>query len=426
MKYTKETLIEKLNFIHNGLYDYSLVEYKNTKEKIIIICPIHGQFEQNVNKHLQGQGCKRCGYNRLKSNSFDFISKSKIIHSNLYDYSLVEYSSSHKKVKIICTIHGIFEQSPNSHLNGQGCKRCVIENNSLNLEKFLLKAKNIHDDFYNYSLVKDIINNKQKIKIICPIHDIFEQNVSNHLSGYGCRECSNDKYRNNDYIEKSKIKFNNKYDYSLVKYLNNRSKVQIICPEHGIFEQTLKSHFKQDGCPYCSGKKMNTDLFIEKSKSKHNNKYDYSKVIYKNAFSKIQIICPEHGKFEQTASVHLNGSGCPVCRSSKGEREIIKILEQYRISYIHQKKFDDCKNITNLIFDFYIPDINLCIEYNGIQHYKPINHFGGVQGLKNTKMRDNIKKEYCKSNQINYKVISYRDNIKNKIDKILNEKRKNN
>jgi hypothetical protein len=426
MRYNKETLIEKLNFVHNNSYDYSLVDFKTTKDKIIIICPIHGQFEQNVSNHINGQGCKKCGYNRLKSNSFDFIDKSKIIHNNFYDYSLVEYVNSYTKVKIICPIHGVFEQKPNSHLNGQTCKKCIIDNHSLNLEKFLLKAKDVHGNFYNYSFVKDILNNKQKIKIICPEHGDFEQTISNHLSGYGCRECSNDKYRNNDYIEKAKIKFSNKYDYSLVKYLNNKSKVQIICPEHDIFEQSLKSHLKQDGCPYCSGKKMNTDLFIEKSNTKHNNKYDYSKVIYKDAFSKVQIICPKHGDFEQTASVHLSGSGCPVCKSSKGEREIIKLLEQYKLLYIHQKKFDDCKNVTNLIFDFYIPDINLCIEYNGMQHYKPIKHFGGSEGLKITKKRDNIKKEYCKSKKINYKVISYKDNIENKIDEILNEERKDN
>lgn len=102
-----------------------------------------------------------------------------------------------------------------------------------------------------------------------------------------------------DYLNKCKIKFNNKYDYSLIKnYINNNNKVSIICLEHGIFKQSLKSHLKNDGCPYCSGKKMNTHFFIEKANKVHNNKYDYYLVDYKGAFKKVKIICPIHGIFE--------------------------------------------------------------------------------------------------------------------------------
>jgi len=260
------------------------------------------------------------------------------------------------------------------------------------------------------------------IIIICPDHGEFQQKISNHLNGNGCNECSKIKLRNNNYIDKCNSKFNNKYDYSLVKYINNKQKCEIICPEHGIFKQTLKDHLRYDGCPYCSGKKMNTELFIKKCNLKHNNFYDYSNVIYRSAFSKIEIICPEHGKFEQMTSIHIFGSGCPICKSSKGEREIIKLLKESGLVYIHQKKFDDCINITNLVFDFYIPERNLCIEYNGIQHYKPIKYFGGNDGLKITKKRDNIKNKYCENNKITFKVIKYNENIKNKIDEILNGK----
>jgi very-short-patch-repair endonuclease len=422
MRYTKETLINKLNIIHNSKYDYSLVIFNTVKDKIKIICQEHGIFEQGVMKHLNKSGCKECGYNSNKLTLKSFIDRCSIIHNNFYDYSLVDYKKSNIKVKIICPEHGIFEQQPSSHLKGQTCKKCVINKFSLKIEDFIKRSNITHGNKYDYSLsviINGVIDN---IKIICPEHGEFQQNVSNHLNGNGCKECSKIKLRNNNYIDKCNNKFNNKYDYSLVDYINNKQKCEIICHEHGIFKQTLKDHLKYDGCPYCSGKKMNTELFIKKCTLKHNNFYDYSNLIYRSAFSKIEIICPNHGIFEQMASIHIFGSGCPVCKSSKGEKEIIKLLKEAELVYIHQKKFDDCVNITNLVFDFYIPDRNLCIEYNGIQHYKSIKYFGGNNGLKIRKKRDNIKKKYCENNKISFKIIKYNEDIKNKINEILNGK----
>jgi len=355
-----------------------------------------------------------------KGTTETFIEKANIIHNFEYDYSLVNYVNSYTKVKIICSIHGVFEQRSSSHLRGQKCIKCVNDNQTNDTQFFIEKANSVHNFKYNYSKSK-YINNKTIIKIICPIHDIFEQKPSNHLSGSGCIKCRNDNYRNIDYINKCNLKFENKFDYSLVNYVNNNTKVKIICPTHGVFEQTLKDHFNSNGCPYCSGKKMNTDLFIEKSNKKHNNYYKYSLSEYKGAFKKIKIICPIHGIFEQVSSVHLFGSGCPICKSSKGEKNIISLLNDKNIKFIHQHKFNNCKYINDLIFDFYLPEKNMCIEYNGIQHYKPIDYFGGEHCFNKNKKRDNIKKKYCKNNNIKLKIITYRDNIDKKINHILNE-----
>ena len=349
-----------------------------------------------------------------------FIKKANKIHNFEFDYSLVEYKNSYTKIKIICHNHGIFEQQPASHLRGQKCLKCVNEKQTLNNFSFIEKAKTIHGDKYDYSLV-DYKLNKIKIKIICPIHGEFEQKPSNHLFGNGCLMCSNDDRKNTNYIDKCKIKFSNKYDYSLVNYKNNRLKVNIICPTHGNFEQTLKDHLNGDGCPYCSGKKMNTELFIKNSIIKHNNFFDYSLVEYKGCFKKIKIICPIHGIFEQKPSIHLFGSGCPICKASKGEKEIISFLNENRIFFIHQKKFEDCKNINELIFDFFIPYKNLCIEFNGIQHYKIFEYFGGEKAFELNKKRDGIKKEYCKNKKIKFRIVTYKDNIKEKLIKIFNE-----
>jgi hypothetical protein len=349
-----------------------------------------------------------------------FIKKAQKVHGDRYDYSLVDYRNNYTKIKIICKKHGVFEQKPNSHLNGQNCLKCVNENQTCSTEDFIKKAQKVHADRYDYSLV-NYINNNTNVKIICKKHGVFEQRPTNHLTGNGCVKCARENRRNKNYIERCKNKFKNKYNYSLVDYKNNKKKESIICPIHGVFKQSMKDHLKSTGCPYCAEKRMNTKFFIIKSNKKHNNYYNYSLVKYKGAFKKVKIICPHHGIFEQVASTHLYGSGCPICKSSKGEKEIISYLEEKHIKYIHQKEFDGCYFKCKLAFDFYLPDYNICIEYNGVQHYEPCEYFGGIEAFKFIKERDKIKKNYCIKNKIKFRTISYKNNIYKKLEKILNE-----
>jgi hypothetical protein len=132
MKTTRLTLndfIEKSKLVHGDKYDYSLVEYKNNKQKIKIICPEHGEFEQTPKNHMNGKHCKKCGSAntglKKRANINNFIETANLIHENKYDYSLVEYQSAIKKIKIICPVHGIFEQQPSAHVSQkQGCPSC--------------------------------------------------------------------------------------------------------------------------------------------------------------------------------------------------------------------------------------------------------------------------------------------------------------
>lgn len=419
MRYDNKTFSEKSNEIHNNKYDYSLVEYVNSKTKVKIICKEHGVFEQIPSGHLSGKGCIGCGYDSNKISGGSFIKRSNSVHNFEFDYSLVDYINSYTKVKIICKKHGVFEQTPNAHINGQKCKKCVIDNNTLTNSEFISKSNKVHKGKYDYSLV-EYISNISDVIIVCPEHGEFKQRPSNHLSGSGCRKCHVESVHNDNYLEKCNDKFNHKYDYSLVgEYINNKSKVVIICPEHGEFKQSFKQHLKSSGCPYCSGKRTNTKFYIKRSNEVHNNKYDYSLVEYVHAHKKVTIICSDHGEFEQLAYIHVGGSGCPTCKSSKGEREISILLDGLGIKYDFQKKFEGCEYKSDLLFDFYIEELNLCLEYNGIQHYKPIDYFGGVDGFDLSKKRDEIKKEYCKSHKINLGIITYRDDIKQKLLKII-------
>jgi len=345
-----------------------------------------------------------------------FIEKSINIHGDRYDYSSVEYINSSMKVKIICSEHGVFLISPKHHLYGRGCQICT-KNIKTKEKNFIKKSKIIHDNKYDYSLV-EYYNNKKKVKIICPEHGIFEQIACNHMNGAGCSKCSgNYKSNTEEFIIKSKEIHGDKYDYSLVEYKNWLDNVKIICPEHGIFEQIPNNHLRGKGCIYCAGNyKSNTEEFIEKSINIHGDKYDYSLVEYENCGTKVKIICNKHGEFLQKPDNHLGGSGCPTCRESKGEIKISNILDDYKIKYERQQKFKGCINIKKLSFDFYLPEYNICIEYDGRQHYEPINEWGGEKEFKNIKIRDNIKTVYCKENDIKLIRISYKENIEDKLE----------
>jgi len=186
----KEKFIEKSIKIHGNKFDYSSVNYINNKTKIKIYCKkCNNYFEQKPYHHYNGCGCQICAKNK-KSNSDEFIIKSKEIHGNKFDYSLVEYKNMHTKVKIICKIHGIIEQLTMNHLK-KGCDLCRKSKKS-NTTEFISKAKNTHLGKYDYSLV-EYINSDKKVKIICNNHNyIFEQTPNNHLNKkHGCPLCGN-------------------------------------------------------------------------------------------------------------------------------------------------------------------------------------------------------------------------------------------
>ena len=282
----------------------------------------------------------------------------------------------------------------------------------LTTEEFIEKSKKVHGDRYDYSLV-EYKNNNTKVKIICSKHGVFEQTLKNHLNS-NCPKCSNNniKLTKKDFIKKSREIHGNKYDYSLVEYKNNHTKVKIICPKHGFFEQIPYSHLNGFSCKKCSGFNiLTTKDFIKKAIEVHGNKYDYSLVEYENSKRKVKIVCPIHGVFEQNTTHHLRGVGCPICNSSKGEIEIMKLLISYSIKYEKQKTYHNCKNIKLLPFDFYLPEYNMCIEYDGRQHYESIKYFGGEKRLKKQKQIDSIKNEYCKNNNIRLIRIKYDEDI---------------
>ena len=291
--------------------------------------------------------------------------------------------------------------------------------NKLTNIEFIERARNIHGEKYDYSLV-EYIGSKTKIKIICPIHGEFLQLPYSHYNGFGCSKCTNKYSDNKNFIEKAKLIHNNKYDYSLVDYKNSKFNVKIICPIHGIFEQRPNDHLNKRKCPKCSNKyKPTTEEFIINAKKIHENKYDYSLVNYLCNRKKIKIICPIHGIFEQTPNDHLHGIGCSVCKQSKGENKVEKFLLSNNLNFIREKTFDNCKYKQKLQFDFYLPERNICIEYDGKQHFESIEHFGGKIAFKTLQERDKIKNDFCVINNINLIRIRYDQNIENNLKLLI-------
>ena len=366
----------------------------------------------------------------------EFIERGKKIYGDKYDYSKVNYVDAHTKVCIICPIHGEFWKEASSHLKGQGCPKCSYKDVSLNMmsstDEFVEKARKVHGDKYDYSKV-EYKDNKTKVCIICPIHGEFWQQPNNHLNGRGCYKCSREKLSSSrrkttdDFISDARKLHGDEYNYSKVVYRNNETKVCMICPIHGEFWQTPYHHLKGCGCPKCGKingslkQRKHTDEFVEKAKKIHGDKYDYSKVKYKTANEKVCIICLKHGEFWQEASSHLRGCGCPVCNESKLEKTTRDILQELNIKFIARCNKKDLNWIGKQHLDFYLPEYNIAIECQGIQHYKKDSFFGRGNNFNKIKERDKNKKLLCEKNNVKLIYIPYNlsyKQIKTKLENI--------
>lgn len=444
-----ENFIKKANEIWDSKYDYSKVNYINSKTAICIICPEHGEFWITPKQHLDGRGCTLCAKNG-KWTTEKFIQKAKQKHGNKYDYSKSEYISAHEKICIICPEHGEFWQSATAHVRGQGCPKCVnkfIEQDNIlltewNIEKtnnFIKEYKNKWGNKYDYSKVR-LNTYKDKICIICPEHGEFWQMAQVHKKSE-CPKCANRligsycKITFDEFINRANKIHGNKYTYVKDTYIGFRKHMTIICPIHGEFKQTPVSHIAGAKCPHCGKESMINKLsldneeFIKRAKLIHNNKYDYSKVEYVNLEKKVTIICPIHGEFQQQPSVHLNTKGCPKCKSSKLELEIMSLLEDNNIYYEYQSKPLFLKDFNyHYHFDFYLPQQNIVIECQGLQHFNPVDFSGrnyerAKKDFNKTIQRDKNKYQLCKDHGI--KILYYTNvdiNISEYIDTIYNDK----
>ena len=348
-----------------------------------------------------------------KMNKELFILEANKKHDFKYDYSKVNYINTKTKVCITCPIHGDFWQEPYSHLRGCGCSKCADlkrgEEHALSSEEFIERATLKHATRYDYSKVK-YVNSKTKVCIICPIHGEFWQLPHEHLRGRGCKKCGdisvgkkNKKITTDEFIRRAKLIHGGFYDYSKTEYISARKKVCIIDSEFGEFWMMPYAHLNGQGCPArrfdrIREKKLKTlDEFKNDALLVHGNRYCYDKVEYSGVFNKVCIICPTHGEFWQRPSDHLCGSGCPICKISHLENEVKIWLDENNVEYEYQYKN---KIFGNQSLDFYLPKKKIAIECQGEQHFFPIDYFGGKETFKKVIKLDSIKRKICENNGI--------------------------
>jgi hypothetical protein len=260
----------------------------------------------------------------------------------------------------------------------------------------------------------EYVNSTTKVKII---HEgfIYEQIANNHLKGFKCENIKG--LTQEEFIKKSKEIHGDKYDYSLVNFKNVRGKIKLI-KDGEIYEQFAYAHLQgksPDKAPF----KITKEEFIKRSIEIHGDMFDYSLVDCKGSHSKIKIIY--NGKvYHQILKDHIRGN-IPrgTLLESKGVRDISKYLEGNNIEYIREHYYENCKNINYLRFDFYLPKLNILIEYDGIQHFKVIEQWGGEEGLKKRQINDQIKNDYCEKNRIPLLRISYLEDVDIKLSNYL-------
>jgi superfamily II DNA or RNA helicase len=344
-------LIASFKLEHGDLYDYSKVEYEHFSTKVNIICKIHGEFFQKADAHKRGTKCPKCSGGAILDSSY-IVQELIKVHGSKYDYSEVNYHNSKTPINIICPEHGEFKQLAHIHKNGAECPKCSLikraNSRRDSLDNLIAKFKRVHGDLYDYSKTE---NNERTVKIICKKHGLFEQDKFNHLKGSKCPKCVGGAKLNTEYlITQFKEIHGDKYDYSCVNYISNKSPITIICRIHGKFSQNASSHKRGTNCPKCTGRIINIDEILQTCKEIHGNKYDYSKVQYENSKTPIIIICKEHGEFLQQLHIHKSGSGCPVCAGNIKWKED-EILHKFKL--VHGDKYDysliDYKNINEKI-----------------------------------------------------------------------------
>ena len=355
------------------------------------------------------------------------------IHNNYYKYGDIKKINNRNFIKITCPKHGDFFQRIDAHMSGQICKKCSIENKKNNKfidYKYIIdKCINKHNGTYKYPPGQIFKTMKSNIDIMCTKHGIFTQVLHNHLvNGNNCPKCANEKrnknFKNTDVDIKDMLikiyKNQNNIEINDINYNNNRSNINLWCKKHGLLQLQYGRAIGGQGCKYCNEEnrlEKEKENFIKQSNILWNSMFDYSEVEYKGINKKVKLIY-NNREYYQTPYNHLKMFS-PLKNRSNGELIIENILLKKKIYFIREKTFVNLRHKKLLRFDFYLPNSNICIEFDGIQHYNPPNRWGGFNRLLYYNMLDKLKNEYCFNNNIKLIRIPYKD-VSN-IEKIIDE-----
>ena len=377
VKRTTEQVIEDFRKVHGNRYLYDNFVYSELKHGLsTIICRCHGPFLMTASNHLAGQNCHECATkhrSRVKIQKYRAmcIAKFTQMHGDKYDYSLVFYKTGRSPVNIICPIvtngkiHGPFSQTPENHWGGNGCPTCAAitrANSKKNTQEEIIKRFRERWPFeiYGYTYDKYVyVDYKTPGIMTCPTHGDFQQTAGNHLDKRnvtGCALCSNElsalalSDTLESFIRKATSKHGDKFDYSMVEYVNSITTIKVGCPNHGIQLQTPYYHLNGiHGCALCAnemtGEKMKVpfEAFLKKCRERFGDRFDYSECEYVDTHTKFKPRCIKHNRtFEIIPHSHLRAEtgGCLSCSlNGVSKKQLLWLqyeqdkIEHYGIEY---------------------------------------------------------------------------------------------
>lgn len=319
-----DKFIARARDLHGERFQYDRSSWVDFDNHVKIRCSAHGWFVQISRNHLRPNnygGCKDC---KINDTWEMFLAKAKQKHGARFEYDKKSWGSQGQSVRVKCKEHGWFSQKVFDHLRHSGCFDCARENMDrlVPLDKVLEKFAEVHGNRYSYEKVV-YKGNKKLVNIICREHGVFRQKPDQHLNGNGCQKCSRrHRWTTEEFIENSKRVHGDKFTYENTKYVGALEKIIITCKKHGDFITQPSRHVLQKaGCARCSGMRSMDD-FLERAKERFGDRYDYSLVEYVDTMTPVKIICKTHGVFEQPPSWHMQNSiGCQQCSYNVSGKE---------------------------------------------------------------------------------------------------------
>jgi hypothetical protein len=395
-------------------------------DKIPIECIHHGVYHQKACGHLIGAGCPQCGILKAASSHIltteQFIAKSRMRWGDRFGYLNTQYVAKGVDLSVTCPFHGEVMMTPQVHWNSKhGCPKCNIDVPLARRKQELLsKARIVHSGRFDYSKVITLSTN-EKVEIVCPDHGPFWQTLYDHaVKQTDCPKCAiaADRLSYEEFVSNAQALYGNRYDYSKVVLGTVASLVTITCKEHGDFVQRAASHLAGNKCKKCflDENKLSIDEFIKNAREVHGDSYDYGKVKYQGNKLPVEIICPTHGSFWQKPNAHVSSrAGCRFCYESKGEKAIEVALKKYGINHIREYRM-----VPHLFrYDFYLPGLNIFIEFHGQQHYHPVAIFGGEEAFQQNQERDETKKLLVQASGAKLVVLTYLNLTEGSVEKEL-------
>lgn len=399
----KETVLKKLHKLYGDKYLVTMNDIEDSKSKVLCKCNIHGTSRYVNVRHLSNGDscpCKECvseANNEL--NRKIFIERLNKEYGDSYSFDNLNYTGYKNPGTLTCKKHGDFELPQLRYaFDNIPCPICYEEDrkNKRN-EDFFKRLKEKYGDRYQWITTEFGDYYTDYVEFICPDHGVVKQTLCVLLNTQdneecGCPKCRKERanrlqsYTLEEAIEKAKsLECTKYYDFSnITEWFGVKHKYKFKCVKHDReFEQTFDSIFsnKGNGCPDCYAEYirerdcLGKERFVEKAIKVHGNKFDYSKAIYVNYTTPIIIICPKHGEFLQTPGDHLSGHGCPKCNNSKLEEKVRVALEKNNIAFVQEKYVKDLTDKVPVLkmqrVDFFIPELKICIECQGVQHFTP-------------------------------------------------------